>query len=316
MDPPPPQSIRKRLQSYLKDKINKSKRGADFPAMPSDEIDHYDPGHKCDRRGIPEDSPFTTMGVYGETHGERVRYLQDLKDAQLLCPKHYPNLDAAIEHHKQFPANEEYPDMLVHFQHGKVVEKKDLDARYPLWLEGRFSICSSQPTSSQPPASTPPATDLPSHPTTLQQVPANSPERKKATSAIYGWNTIRQVRVPTYGTGATYSTVMYYDTGSNTLSLNFADRAMLGISVNDTLPVVMNTVAKREWVRYIEGQIRVLTEKHEVLVPWSDEHLVFVGGGPAHLSNHLLQDNNFVCSTPDKLMFVAKSRVRLAAMVI
>ncbi|KAK2738144.1 hypothetical protein FQN55_000764 [Onygenales sp. PD_40] len=146
MDPPPPQSLRKRLRSYLsraslqtitdkntvrKDKeINKSKRGADFPAMPSDEIDHYDPGHKCDRRGIPKDSPFTTMGVYGETHGERVRYLQDLKDAQLLCPKHYPNLDAAIEHHKQFPANEEYPDMLVHFQNGKVVEKKDLDARW------------------------------------------------------------------------------------------------------------------------------------------------------------------------------------------
>ncbi|KAK2783977.1 hypothetical protein FQN52_009356 [Onygenales sp. PD_12] len=97
--------------------------------MMTSEIDHHDPTHKCDRPGIPEDSPFTTMGVYGETHGERVRYLQDLKGAQLLCPKHYPNLDAAIEHHKQFPANDEYPDMLVHFQNGKVVEKKDLDAR-------------------------------------------------------------------------------------------------------------------------------------------------------------------------------------------
>ncbi|KAK2798057.1 hypothetical protein FQN50_008969 [Emmonsiellopsis sp. PD_5] len=108
--------------------------------MTPDKIDHHDPRHKCDHSGIPKDSPFATMGVYGETHGERIRYLQDLKDAQLLCPKHNLNLDAAIEHHKQFPANDEYPDTLVHFQNGKVVEKIDLDGRYPLWIEGRAFV--------------------------------------------------------------------------------------------------------------------------------------------------------------------------------
>ncbi|KAK2775745.1 hypothetical protein FQN53_002993 [Emmonsiellopsis sp. PD_33] len=285
MDPPPPQSLRKRLRSYLsraslqtitdkntvrKDKeINKSKRGADFPAMPSDEIDHYDPGHKCDRRGIPKDSPFTTMGVYGETHGERVRYLQDLKDAQLLCPKHYPNLDAAIEHHKQFPANEEYPDMLVHFQNGKVVEKKDLDARCPLWLEITRIFWEAR------------ALDC-----LNKCLPANSPEPEKATSAIYGWNTVRNQYNSVYLQYWCNRFNVYYDPGSTMLSFNFTDRAILGISEEDCLLIMMtiSTATRTKIASYYVWYQTILNEKHEFPVPWSDEYLI-------SLLNRLLQDN-------------------------
>ncbi|EER37268.1 predicted protein [Histoplasma capsulatum H143] len=79
------------------------------------------------------------------------------------------NLDAAIAYHRQFPANDRYPDTVVLFQNGRI-------------LKGVERACSAQPA----------ANDASTLPTTLmRKIPENTPEPKHSSSAIYGWNKSR-----------------------------------------------------------------------------------------------------------------------------
>ncbi|PGH29191.1 hypothetical protein GX50_08054 [[Emmonsia] crescens] len=272
------------------------------------EIDHTVIGHKCDRHGFAEDSPFLTLEEWGVTHGDRIRYLQKLKDAEILCPNEYPNLDAAIAYHRQFPANDRYPDTVVTFENGRILKPgEQLTPFVPIWVE-------------------PAANDLPTPPTTLREIPANTPEPKQSSSAIYGWNKSRrmyqiniEIRIERSdgGHGASYSTHMFYDTGSTILSLSLADRDELGISTHDCRPLILH-IANGQQVSatYVICQTRILNEKHQILVPWMTEKLAFFPHGEAHSSNMLLQQNNFVCSTPDSsVLYAAKTRFKLASLM-
>ncbi|OJD25401.1 hypothetical protein ACJ73_03226 [Blastomyces percursus] len=106
------------------------------------EIDHTVIGYKCP--GFADDSPSLTLGEWGLTHGDRIRHLQKLKDAEILCPNNYPNLDAAIAYHQQFPANDRFHDTVVLFENGRIL-KSDKDATPTVFANGVERACSDQP---------------------------------------------------------------------------------------------------------------------------------------------------------------------------
>ncbi|PGH11848.1 hypothetical protein AJ79_04645 [Helicocarpus griseus UAMH5409] len=108
-------------------------------------INHEDPTHECDRPGRAQDSPAQTsnlMNAYGTTHGDRIDYLQRLRDEKVFCPIQDQNLDATIEYHRQFPAGEEeIRGELIWLQDGRAYYslEEGVDIKRPLWTEGFLS---------------------------------------------------------------------------------------------------------------------------------------------------------------------------------
>ncbi|KAK2788971.1 hypothetical protein FQN52_000125 [Onygenales sp. PD_12] len=84
--------------------------------MPDQESEHTSfLGHKCDRPGSNYacDDPLMLMGESPTTHGKRIRYLQQIKEAQIMCSMQDENLDAAIAFHRAYPADDQCDDTVV-----------------------------------------------------------------------------------------------------------------------------------------------------------------------------------------------------------
>lgn len=69
----------------------------------------------------------------------------------------------------------------------------------------------------------------------------------------------------------------FYATRSTILHVSFSlvDRDELGISItNYILMIVYTTNCEKVTASYVKCQLRIVTKKHEILVPWSNEKKV------------------------------------------
>ncbi|KAK2812063.1 hypothetical protein FQN50_001773 [Emmonsiellopsis sp. PD_5] len=105
--------------------------------MPDQECQHTSfLGHNCDRPGFNYACDGPLMGEWPTTHGKRIRHLQQIKEAQIMCPMQDENLDAAIAYHQQYSAEDQCEDTVVWLQHGdQVANFKALDFRCLKWVE-------------------------------------------------------------------------------------------------------------------------------------------------------------------------------------
>ncbi|PGG96779.1 hypothetical protein AJ80_09783 [Polytolypa hystricis UAMH7299] len=141
--------VKQKLRKYVSHPSLKRTMSEQKPDLPvPDAATRARPGfyvdrrHGCDR--LPLDSPLTTLQGYGFTRGERIRWLQDVKEAKLLCPVQDDNIDAAIAYHRQFDPNTNYPDTLAWFQYGRLVSNgwEGVNPEFAKWTEGAISLLS------------------------------------------------------------------------------------------------------------------------------------------------------------------------------